>query len=130
MDPGELGAVAAVPVLRAPQVPDIMEQPDDQAGRGTLGAQPIGGLRGAIMPGHQPRQRQGHIQGVLPVVVDGIDAEVAGDFSGEHALKLIERAGNRFEREIMPGGMAKLFHSLANRRGGAHLHGAGYVEVI
>ena len=130
VDPGELCAVLVVPVVLAAQVAHIMEQTDDQSGRGALGAQLLRRRPAAIVSRHQAGQRQRHVKGVLPVVIDGVDAVIVGHITGEHAIKLIECAGDRLEREVLPGAVAEFLDSLANGRRGTHLHRARYVEVV
>ncbi len=111
---GEFGAVGLV-IVRAPEISDVVEQPDDESDDRSIAAEPRGfGLR-ALVPHDEACQRERDVQGVLPVVIYGVHAEIAGDFAGEQPLEMLERRMQRVELKFRPDRPIKLLDSLENR---------------
>ena len=68
----------------------------------------VRGLGLALVAGHQPRQREGDVEGVLAVVVDGVDAVEAIDFAGEQPLEVGEGMQQGSVLDFRPGGAEEL----------------------
>ena len=90
MHGGEFGAVRHVGVARGAQVADVVEQRDDDAEHGALGAELLRLRHLHLVAGDQPRGGERDVERVLLVVVDGVDAEVAGHAAREHAIEVAE----------------------------------------
>ena len=74
-----------------------MEQPDDEPDDAPARCRG-GPLRVRPLVSHdEARERQRDIQCVLAVVIDGVDAEIAGDLAGEQPLEVLESRGKRAE---------------------------------
>ena len=82
-----------------------------------------------LVTGHEPRHREHDVLRMLQVVVDGIDAEVAGRLPGEEPLEIRERGLERLARRAGPGVGIELQDRLAHGRRGADLHRVGDVEI-
>ncbi len=106
-----------------------MEQRHNDAEHGALGTEllRLGHLQ--LVAGDQPRGGERDVQRVLLVVVDGVDAEVAGHAAREHALEVAEhvREGGEFPSRPDPG--EQLLDRGANVGSRTHEHRVGDVVV-
>ena len=67
---------------------------------------------------------------MLPIVIDRVDAVIAGHAAGEQALELLERDRDPVEGLPGPGGREKFAHRVGHRRRGADLNGIRNVEIV
>ena len=83
----------------------------------------------ALVADDEACERECDVEGVLAVVIDGIDAEVAGHETGEQLFEMIEGVPQRLHRGVGPGRGEKLFDGSKHRRRGTHLHGIGDIKI-
>ena len=57
----------------------------------------------ALVPDQQPCERQRYVEGVLAVVVDGVDAVEARHLAGKQPLEVLEGLLQGQERVLGPG---------------------------
>ena len=88
----------------AAQVTDIVEQPGEDADGGARGAQALRRILLALVADQQAREREGDVEGVLAIVVDGVDAVKAVDLACEQPLEMREGALQRLQLQLRPGG--------------------------
>jgi hypothetical protein len=81
-----------------------MKQGSDQSHHCPLGAETHVRLDAALVPHQQARHGQGHVQRVLAIVVDRIDAVVARHAACEEFVELIECDSDSIERLARKGG--------------------------
>ena len=81
-----------------------------------LGAEPRAVRVAALVAGEEARHREHDVLRMLQVVVDGVDAEVAGRLAGEQALEILERRLERLARRARPGVGVELEDRLAHGR--------------
>jgi hypothetical protein len=125
----ELGAVLRLFGAFA-QVADVVEQREEDAHRGALGAQRHVGVDvAALVTHHQPRHRERHIERVLLVVVNGVHAEVTGHAAREGHFEIMEGARDRSEGQSGPGAFEQFLHRIAHVGRRAHPHGVGDVVI-
>ena len=110
-------------------VAGIVEEGRDQRDERALGAEPRAVRVALLVAGQEPRHREHDVLRMLQVVVDGIDAEVAGRLPGEEALEIPERGLERLARRARPGVGIELEDRLAHGRGRAHLDRIGDVKI-
>jgi hypothetical protein len=84
---------------------------------------------GQVVARDQPRRRERDVERVLLIVVDGVDAEVAGHAAREHALEVAEDVGEGGELLARPDTREQLFDRGANIGGRAHEHRVGDVVI-
>ncbi len=66
---------------------------------------------------------------MLPIVIHGVHAEVAGNLAGEQALEVLKRQPQRIEGLFRPRWTIEVLDRGEHRLGRAHLHGIGNVEI-
>ena len=111
------------------QVTDVVEQRHDDAEHGALRPELLRLRHLQFVADDEPRGGERDVERVLLVVVDGVDAEVAGHAAGEHAFEVAEhvREGGEFLARPDPG--EQLFDRGANVGSRAHEHRVGDVVV-
>ena len=87
-------------------------------------------LDAALVAHQQARHRQGHVERVLAIVVDGIDAVIARHAAGEELVELLERNRHSIERLARKGGREQLTHRGGHRRRGTDLYGIRNVVIV
>ena len=94
-----------------------MEQPGEDADGGARGAQALGRILLALVADQQARERERYVEGVLAIVIDGVDAVKAADLAREQPLEVREGALQRLERHLRPGGAEQRGDRRQHRRG-------------
>ena len=125
----ELRAIGRFTLIGAPQVADVVKKTGDDADDRAFRAQALLQRLLPLIAYDQARERERDVEGVLAVVIDGIDAEVAGHEPREQLFKVVESMLQRMQGRRGPGWPEKRFDSREHRRCGAHLHGVGDVEI-
>ena len=126
----EFGAIEhAARSLRSPQIADIMKQRQDHAEQRALSASRSARLDLPLVAREQPRHRQRHIERVLPVVIDRIDAGIAGPAAGRQRIEIVERALDRLQLDPRPGGDQQLLDGAQHLARRADAHGVGDVII-
>ena len=69
-----------------------MKQTDDEPDNRTLTAQAQVLRLHLLVPHNEARERERYVQCVLAIVIDGVDAEIAGNFAREKLLEVLEGA--------------------------------------
>ncbi len=125
----EFGPVAGFPLVHATQVPDVVEQSNDDSDNGALATQSrvLTGL--PLEPDDQPCQCQRDVERVLAVVVDRVDAVIARDIAREQPFEMLEGEPQRIERLLRPGRTIEVLYRGEHRLRRAHLNGIGDVEI-
>ena len=129
MHGGELGAVGHVGVARAAQVTDVVEQRHDDAEHGALRPEALRLGHLQFVADDQPRGGERDVERVLLVVVDGVDAEIAGHAAREHAFEIVEDVGEGGEFLAGPDPGEQLLDRGANIGSRTHEHRVGDVVV-
>ena len=83
----------------------------------------------ALVADQQARERQGDVERVLAVVVDGVDAVEALDLAGEQPLEVPEGALEGLHGQLRPGGAEQALDRGEHRLRRTDLHGVGDVEI-
>ncbi len=125
----ELGAIALHVIVGAPQVADVVEQRQHHAEQDARGGELLGRRRLPLMGREQSHHRERHVQGVLPVVINGIDACVPGGSARGQLIEIAEGALDRTERHFRPFADQQLLHRAQHLSGRADAHGVGNVVV-
>jgi hypothetical protein len=129
VDAGEFRAVARFLVVGSPQVADIVEQAGDETDHRPLPAEALRLGRLTLVPDEQPGQREGDVERVLAVVVDGVHPMETGNLAREQPLEMLEGPPQGLHGSIGPGGPVKRLDRAQHRLRGAHLDGIGDIEV-
>jgi hypothetical protein len=74
-----------------------MKQRRDQRHHRTLGAETHSRFHRAFVTDQQPRHRQGHVERVLAIVINRVDAMITGHAAGEELVEFFEREGDAIE---------------------------------
>jgi hypothetical protein len=125
----ELRAVRNVAVASGAQIADVVEQRDDDAEHRALGTELLRIGNGEVVPRDQARRGERDVERVLLVVVDGIDAEVAGHAAREHALEIAEDLRESRKFVARPDAREQLLDRGANIGGRAHEYRVGDVVI-
>ncbi len=104
MSAGKFGAVIDLAVIQPAQVAHVVKQAGDQSEQCAFSAQACFLIVLPLVSDEQARERERDVERVLSIVIDGIDAQVAGHFAGEESLEMLERLVERLERKRGPGG--------------------------
>jgi len=107
-----------------------MKQRCNQSHDRALGAEAHSSLDAALVPHQQARHRQGHIQGMLAIVINRIDAVVTRHASREELVELFERNGDSVERLARKGSNKQFAHRGGHRRRGTDLYRIRHVVVV
>ncbi len=118
----ELGAIAMLPVAEFPDIARVVKQRCDQRHDRPLGTETHASLDAALVPHQEAGHGQGHIQRMLAIVVDGIDAVVARHSAGEQLVELFKRHGDSIERLARKGSRIEFTHRVGHRRRGTDLY--------
>ena len=124
---GELCAVAGRLAVRA-QIADVMKQRQQQTQLTALCAQ---GLRRVavreFIAGHQPRHSQRDVQRVLLIVIDRVDAVIAGHATGEGQVEIVESVCDGRKGCFRPGGGEQFADRVTHIGSRTHQHCVGNV---
>jgi hypothetical protein len=126
---GELGAIRHVGVARGAQVTDVVEQGDDDAEHGALGPELLGVGHLHVMPGDEPRGGERDVEGVLLIVIDGVDTVIPRHAAGEHAVEIAEHLRERRKALAGPDFGEQLFDCGPHVGSRAHEYRVGHVVV-
>ena len=129
MHGGELGAVRHVGVVGRAQISDVVEQGNDDAEHGALRAELLRLRHLHLVADDEPRGGERDVERVLLVVVDRVDAEVAGHAPGEHAFEVAEHMRECGEFLARPDLVEQLFDRGTHVGSRTHEDGVGYVVV-
>ena len=127
---GELRSVVVHLIAEFADVARIVKQRSDQRHDRALGAEAARRIDRALVPDQQPRHRERHVERMLTIVIDGVDAVISGHASGEQALEFFERNGDPVEGLSRPAHRKELAHRLGHCRGGTYLDGIRNVEIV
>src|SRR6185436_12891781 len=99
----EFGAVARGFILAdAAEVADVVKQRDDETRDRALAPEAHGRFGLALVTHQHPRERESDVERVLAIVVDGVDAEIAGEFAGKHGFEMLESLRELAMRSVGP----------------------------
>ena len=126
---GEDGAVGNLAFRLLADVAGVVEQRRDQPHQCPFGAKLKAIRCAALVTGQQPRRGEHDVERVLQVVVDGVDADVAGHAAREQAGEVIHRPCQHVEFCARPAAGIEFQHGLADRVGRADLNRIGDVVV-
>ena len=125
---GEFGAVT-LRVGGAAQVPHVMKQRQDDPGHGALRAELPQWIHLLLIARAQARHGEGHIERVLAVVINGINAGITGSAAREHVVELSEGVAQSLGRGLRPGAGKELLDRQQYRRRRTDPDRVGDVEV-
>ena len=127
----ELSAVVkrTVPLL-VTYVAGVVEQRRDDCHLGTCGAEAVGELDAALTAGDKPCEGQAHVQRMLHVVIRRIATFIAGKFSSEQPLEVVECKPELIERSARERLRNEFAHSIADRGRTTDLHRISHVVIV
>ncbi len=129
MRAGELGPIALGGIAAAAQIPNVVEQGHDHTGEGALRAQLPQRLDLLLVAGADAGHGQRHIERVLAIVIERVDARVARRAAREHVVELGDRAAQGVGRCSWPGAGKQLLDGLQDSGRRAHPHRVGDVKI-
>jgi hypothetical protein len=121
--------MSRVTVAAAPQIADIVVEANDDAGDGARAAEALVAAALHLVAGDQARERQGHIERVLAVVVGGLHAVIAADIAGKQPLEIGEALLQGGEAQMRPHRTEQRAHLRQHCRRGADLYTVGDVVI-
>ena len=127
---GELSTVAMRLVVGFADIPSVVKQRNDQCHDGAFRTEALLDGNRAFISDHHAHHRKRHVQRMLPVVIDRIDAVIAGHAAGEQAVEFGESSRNPVERFTGPGRTEQRVHSLRDGFCRTHLHRVCNVIVV
>jgi hypothetical protein len=100
----ELRAVAMHPVVFFADVARVVEQRGDQRHDCALGAEAVRRIDRHLVTDQETRHGERHVERMLAVVVNRVDAVIAGHAAGEQTLEFVKCDRDPVERLARPGG--------------------------
>ena len=126
----EFSAIAMLAIIEFPNVAGVMEQRSDQRQAGALGAEAQAALDGTLIADQQPRHGERHVQRVLAIVIQRIDAVIPRHAARKELVEVLKSNRDLVEVFRRPRGCKKFTDGGADRCGGADLNGIRDVEII
>ncbi len=117
-------------VVELADVAGVVEQRGDQRHDRPLGAEAPRRIDRELVADQEPRHGERHVERMLAIVINGVDAVITRHAAGEQALEFLEGDRDAVERLPGPGGREKFAHRVGYRRRGADLDGIRNVEVV
>src|SRR6201999_1930328 len=90
-------------VIQPAQVTHVVEQAGDQSQQRSISTQACFLIVLPFVSDEQARERESNVERVLSIVIDGVDAQVAGHVTGKEAFKILESLVEGLERKRGPG---------------------------
>ena len=128
---GEFGAVDEVNVaIFMAYVTGVVKQRGYDRHLGSMSAQPFALVDAALVPRHEARERQRHVERMLHVVVGRVAAEVARITACKQPLEIVEGEPEIVERGPGKGLGEQLPHRITHVSRIADLHGVCHVVIV